>query len=69
MKTSRIPRKSLALARSHPADAQRLLQHLSVYLGHAHLAATQVYLTMTPELLHEAGTRFERYALGEDTHA
>ena len=32
------------------ADVQRLLHHLSVYLGHAHLAATQVYLTMTPEL-------------------
>jgi len=42
---------------------------LSVYLGHAHLAATQVYLTMTPELLHEAGTRFERYARGGDGHA
>ena len=34
------------------ADVQRLLYHLSVYLGHANLAATQVYLTMTPELLH-----------------
>jgi integrase/recombinase XerD len=51
------------------ADVQRLLHHLSVYLGHAYLAATQVYLTMTPELLHEAGTRFERYALGEGNHA
>lgn len=51
------------------ADVQRLLHHLSVYLGHAHLAATQVYLTMTPELLNEASTRFERYALGEDDHA
>jgi integrase/recombinase XerD len=51
------------------ADVQRLLHHLSVYLGHAYLAATQVYLTMTPELLHEASTRFERYALGEDCHA
>ena len=51
------------------ADVQRLLYHLSVYLGHAHLAATQVYLTMTPELLHQAGTRFERYARGEDSHA
>ena len=51
------------------ADVQRLLHHLSVYLGHAHLAATQVYLTMTPELLHEAGTRFERYARGENGHA
>ena len=51
------------------ADVQRLLHHLSVYLGHAHLAATQVYLTMTSELLHEAGARFERYALGGDGHA
>jgi integrase len=51
------------------ADVQRLLHHLSVYLGHAHLAATQVYLTMTPELLHQAGSRFERYACGEDQHA
>jgi site-specific recombinase XerD len=51
------------------ADVQRLLHHLSVYLGHAQLAATQVYLTMTPELLHEAGTRFERYARGEGGHA
>jgi site-specific recombinase XerD len=51
------------------ADVQRLLHHLSVYLGHAHLAATQVYLSLTPELLHEAGTRFERYARGGDDHA
>jgi integrase/recombinase XerD len=48
---------------------ERLLYHLSVYLGHAHLAATQVYLTMTPELLHQASTRFERYTLGEASHA
>jgi integrase/recombinase XerD len=51
------------------ADVQRLVHQLSVYLGHAHLAATQVYLTMTPELLHQAGTRFERYARVEDGHA
>jgi integrase/recombinase XerD len=44
---------------------QQLLPHLSVYLGHIYLAATQVYLTMTPELLQEAGTRFERYARRE----
>ena len=43
-------------------DVQRLLPQLSVYLGHVHLAATQVYLTMTPELLDEANQRFERYA-------
>jgi integrase/recombinase XerD len=51
------------------ADVQRLLHHLSVYLGHTDLSCTQVYLTMTPELLHEASKRFERYALGEDDHA
>ncbi|HYT88458.1 MAG TPA: tyrosine-type recombinase/integrase [Gemmataceae bacterium] len=51
------------------ADVQRLLHHLSVYLGHAHLANTQVYLTMTPELLQQANVRFERYARGEDGHA
>jgi integrase/recombinase XerD len=44
-------------------DVQRLLPHLSVYLGHRHLAATSVYLTMTPELLEQASQRFEHYAL------
>lgn len=44
------------------ADVQRLLHHLSVYLGHVHLRYTQVYLSMTPELLCEASRRFERYA-------
>lgn len=43
-------------------DVQRLLPQLSVYLGHVHLAATQVYLTMTSELLDEANQRFEQYA-------
>lgn len=53
------------------ADVQRLIYHLSVYLRHAHLADTQVYLTMTPELQHQASTRFERwyYACQEDHHA
>jgi integrase/recombinase XerD len=50
------------------ADVQKLLPHLSVYLGHAHLAATQAYLSMTPELLAEANGRFERYAALEDNH-
>jgi integrase/recombinase XerD len=49
-------------------DVQKLLPQLSVYLGHTHLAATQVYLTMTPELLHEASLRFERYAAPEGHH-
>jgi site-specific recombinase XerD len=45
-------------------DVQRLLPHLSVYLGHRRLAATSIYLTMTPELLEQASQRFEHYALG-----
>ncbi len=46
------------------ADVQALLPHLSVYLGHTHPAATQVYLSMTPELLQAASGRFEGYAFG-----
>ncbi len=46
-------------------DVQKLLPQLSVYMGHTHLAATQIYLTMTPELLHEASLRFEHYATPE----
>ena len=44
------------------ADVQVLLPKLSTYLGHIHLAETQHYLTMTPDLLREAGRRFESYA-------
>jgi len=44
-------------------DVQKLLPHLSVFLGHRHLAYTSVYLTMTPELLTQASKRFEQYAL------
>jgi len=51
------------------ADVQRLVYHLSVYLGHARLTHTQAYLTLTPELLQQAGTRFEQYARKEDSHA
>ena len=42
-------------------DVQRLLPALSTYLGHSSVAATQVYIAMTPELLDEASRRFERY--------
>ena len=51
------------------ADVQKLLPLLSVYLGHVHIRATQVYLSMTPELLREASQRFERYAGKERHHA
>ena len=44
------------------ANVQRLLPQLATYLGHVDVAATQRYLTMTPELLREASQRFERYA-------
>jgi len=50
------------------AGVQKLLPQLSVYLGHRYLAGTQVYLTMTPELLQQAAARFERYTLEEDGH-
>jgi integrase/recombinase XerD len=50
------------------ADVQQLLPRLSTYLGHADLSSTQIYLTMTPELMREAGGRFERYAQPEVCH-
>jgi site-specific recombinase XerD len=50
------------------ADVQTLLPCLSTYLGHVNIAATQVYLTMTPELLQEASVRFEQYAFEEGCH-
>lgn len=45
-------------------DLQRLLPALSTYLGHVSLSGTQVYLSMTTELLQRASQRFERYAQG-----
>ena len=50
------------------ADVQRLLPQLATYLGHVNLAATQRYLTMTPELLRQASRRFECYAKPEVYH-
>lgn len=46
-------------------NVQRLLPLLSTYLGHVDLVSTQLYLTMTPELLHEASKRFAKYVFGE----
>jgi integrase/recombinase XerD len=48
------------------ADVQNLLPSLSTYLGHVNLQGTQVYLSMTPELLHEAAARFDHYVWKED---
>jgi site-specific recombinase XerD len=44
------------------SDVQACLPLLSTYLGHINISGTQTYLTMTPQLLTEAGNRFERYA-------
>ena len=70
----RVPPLSLARHRRHSfathrltswhregADVQRLLPALSTYLGHGTVAATQVYISMTPDLLDEASRRFEHY--------
>jgi len=47
------------------ADVQKLLPQLATYLGHADISSTQLYLSMTPELLREASARFEKYAQPE----
>jgi hypothetical protein len=44
-------------------DVQRLLPKLATYLGHINISGTQRYLTLTPDLLHEASMRFEHYAM------
>lgn len=44
------------------ADVQARLPWLATYLGHADISGTQVYLTMTPDLLTAASARFARYA-------
>lgn len=50
------------------ADVQKWLPVLSTYLGHTYLAATSVYLTMTPTLLDQANRRFQHYAFPEVSH-
>jgi site-specific recombinase XerD len=49
-------------------DVQRLLPFLSTYMGHVDVIATQRYLAMTPEILHEASLRFQHYATKEVNH-
>jgi integrase/recombinase XerD len=44
------------------ADLNQMLPRLSTYLGHVELTHTQHYLTMTPELLHQASRLFEQFA-------
>ncbi len=47
-------------------DLHSLLPQLSAYLGHAELADTQRYLTLTTELRQQANMRFARYVWGGD---
>lgn len=47
--------------RSGMDPSARLLQ-LSTFLGHVSPASTAEYLTITSDLLREAGKRFERFA-------
>jgi len=51
------------------ADVQHLLPQLATYLGHKDLRGTQHYLSMTPELLEQAGLRFQNYADPEGRYA
>jgi integrase/recombinase XerD len=49
-------------------NVQRLLPHLTTYLGHGRIQDTARYLSMTTELLQEASLCFERYARPEVPH-
>jgi site-specific recombinase XerD len=49
-------------------NVQRLLPHLTTYLGHARIQDTARYLSMTTELLQQASLCFERYARPEVSH-
>jgi integrase len=44
------------------ADPQQRLFRLSTFMGHVDPVSTAVYLTITPQLLAEAGRRFEAFA-------
>lgn len=49
-------------------NVQRLLPHLSTYLGHCSVKETQRYLCMTSDLTMEAGLRFLKYAIPGGPH-
>lgn len=44
------------------ADPRALMDHLSTYLGHVDVNATQVYLSVTADIMRLSRRRFERYA-------
>ena len=47
-------------------DVNKLLPHLSVYLGHTNPKHTYWYLTATPDLLSKACGRFESFVNQRD---
>ena len=47
------------------ADVQRLLPLLSNYLGHSSLQSTQIYLSVTPQLLQHTSVLFNQYVNGD----
>ena len=49
------------------ADVQSKLQLLSAFMGHKEIHSTEVYITMTMDLLKEANTRFYNYS-GKEIH-
>lgn len=49
-------------------DVQALLPALVTYLGHARVSSTDLYLTMTSELLDEAGKRSRRRLAAGERH-
>ena len=49
-------------------NVQRLLPHLSTYLGHRSVNETQRYLNMTADLTMQAGLRFLKYAMPGESH-
>jgi hypothetical protein len=42
-------------------NPQERLQFLATYLGHRDIHSTLIYITVTQDLLHEAGERFRRF--------
>ena len=58
----------LVTAYQRGENVQDFLPKLATYLGHKSIASTQVYLTLTPELLEEACKRYESYVFPEVSH-
>jgi integrase/recombinase XerD len=58
----------LVTAYQRGENVQDLLPMLATYLGHKSIASTQVYLTLTPQLLEEACKRYESYVFPEVSH-